>query len=132
MASKCGNAVRLSVDHRADAPEEEERIINAGGMIEFGRLEGELQVCRGLGDFELEPGLTPSPYIAEVPVDGLEYILMASDGIWDALSDQEAVNTVSEALLGDATLQEAAVELVELSQEKGSRDDISLVIIQFQ
>jgi serine/threonine protein phosphatase PrpC len=53
--SKNGNnAVPLSYDHKPDDEEEERRIRAAGGYVAGGRVEGDLAVSRGLGDFRFK------------------------------------------------------------------------------
>jgi serine/threonine protein phosphatase PrpC len=53
--SKAGNrAVPLSYDHKPDDEEEERRIRAAGGYVAGGRVEGDLAVSRGLGDFRFK------------------------------------------------------------------------------
>lgn len=53
--SKSGaRAIPLSYDHKPDDEEEERRIRNAGGYVSGGRVEGDLAVSRGLGDFRFK------------------------------------------------------------------------------
>jgi len=47
-------AVPLSYDHKPDDEEEERRIREAGGYVSGGRVEGDLAVSRGLGDFRFK------------------------------------------------------------------------------
>lgn len=55
VISRLGNrAVPLSYDHKPDDEEEERRIRNAGGYVAGGRVEGDLAVSRGLGDFRFK------------------------------------------------------------------------------
>eukprot|EP00984_Skeletonema_dohrnii_P005464 scaffold1922_cov128-Skeletonema_dohrnii-CCMP3373.AAC.2 len=46
--------VALSYDHKPDDEEEERRITDAGGYVSAGRVEGDLAVSRGLGDFRFK------------------------------------------------------------------------------
>lgn len=53
--SKHGHkAVPLSYDHKPDDEEEERRIRAAGGYVAGGRVEGDLAVSRGFGDFRFK------------------------------------------------------------------------------
>lgn len=55
VTSKQGHrAVPLSYDHKPDDEEEERRIRAAGGYVAGGRVEGDLAVSRGLGDFRFK------------------------------------------------------------------------------
>ena len=47
-----GTAFDLSQDHKGDMPEERKRIINAGGTVESGRVNGVIAMSRAFGDFE--------------------------------------------------------------------------------
>ena len=49
-----GRAVPLSYDHKPDDEAEERRIRTAGGYVAGGRVEGDLAVSRGLGDFRFK------------------------------------------------------------------------------
>lgn len=48
------NAVPLSFDHKPDDQSEEQRIRAAGGYVAMGRVEGDLAVSRGLGDYRFK------------------------------------------------------------------------------
>lgn len=53
--SKQKNAtIPLSYDHKPDDEEEEQRIKEAGGCVRAGRVDGDLAVSRGLGDFRFK------------------------------------------------------------------------------
>lgn len=55
VISRLGNkAVPLSYDHKPDDVEEQRRIRAAGGYVAGGRVEGDLAVSRGLGDFRFK------------------------------------------------------------------------------
>lgn len=52
VLSKGGTARDMSIDHKPDDPAELRRIMNAGGSVEDGRVNGMLALSRALGDFE--------------------------------------------------------------------------------
>ena len=52
-------------------------------------------MCRSIGDADLKPALTPQPELTQhklTPED--EFLVLASDGLWDKLSSEEAVGLV--------------------------------------
>jgi serine/threonine protein phosphatase PrpC len=53
--SKQGHCtIPLSYDHKPDDEAEERRVYEAGGFVRGGRVEGDLAVSRGLGDFRFK------------------------------------------------------------------------------
>lgn len=51
IGSKNGALIQLSHDHKPNNPAEMDRIYNAGGWVEFNRVNGNLALSRALGDF---------------------------------------------------------------------------------
>jgi len=94
VISKSNVAERLSIDDNCHNTLECERIKREGGLILNNRVGGVLAVTRAFGDHALKKcGLTPIPHIVKYilkPFD--KYLVIASDGVWDELSDQDAVN----------------------------------------
>jgi serine/threonine protein phosphatase PrpC len=69
VISRLGNkAVPLSYDHKPDDEPEERRIRAAGGYVAGGRVEGDLAVSRGLGDFRFKS----LPVVMQVPFSGIQ------------------------------------------------------------
>jgi len=99
IASVGGEARPLSKDHKPVDPLERSRIEGAGGFVEFNRVNGNLALSRAMGDFVFkmneklsacEQIVTCYPDVerAEVTEDW-DFLLLACDGIWDVLSNQE-------------------------------------------
>lgn len=63
--------------------------------------------------------------------DSFEFIILASDGIWDVFECQEAVNFVRKRLLTNKDLTKTAEELVQKALQRGTQDNTSCVIIAF-
>lgn len=104
IASVNGQAEALSTDHKPSDPLERERIEKAGGFVEFNRVNGNLALSRAVGDFafksnqSLKPEdqiVSGSPEVQYRIVDkDWEFILLACDGIWDVLTNQEVADFV--------------------------------------
>lgn len=130
---------RLCDDHRADRPDEAMRIERAGGLVMdvrgIARVNGTLAVSRSLGDAHMTGLVTADPDVTVRQLTGDEtFIVVASDGLWDVVSDADGVAVVH-AVRADAPkkwLEDAAKALVELAWERGSHDDICAMIIDVQ
>ncbi len=136
-----GKMKEMSFDHKPYNQLERARIEKAGGSVEFKRVDGDLAVSRAFGDFqyktspELPPEqqkVSPEPdLIVHGRSDVDEFLLLACDGLWDVMSNTEAAENgrliFSE---GESHMGLAAEEMVDLSLEKGSRDNISAVLVK--
>jgi serine/threonine protein phosphatase PrpC len=76
-------AVPLSFDHKPDDESEAERIRAAGGYVAMGRVEGDLAVSRGLGDYRFKNIAsvmsTPSTGVAAAAMNGMRPLVTAND-----------------------------------------------------
>lgn len=85
----------LSYDRKATDPEEIARIARCGGFVEKGRVLGSLAVSRALGDAILKLDSYESVLICDPEITGFfisqrdDFIVIASDGLWDVMSSQE-------------------------------------------
>lgn len=63
---------------------------------EIFRLEGILGLSRSFGDFQLDPYISADPDVFVINASELdsEFIVMACDGLWDEISDQDSVKIV--------------------------------------
>ncbi|KAK2581652.1 hypothetical protein KPH14_002151 [Odynerus spinipes] len=104
VASINGTAVPLSRDHKPSLKDERDRIEAAGGWVEFNRVNGHLALSRALGDFMFkgnthrspqEQIVTAFPEVQKFPItEDWEFVVLACDGIWDVMTNQEVVNFV--------------------------------------
>ncbi|KAA8538336.1 hypothetical protein F0562_027841 [Nyssa sinensis] len=131
VACRAGSAVPLSIDHKPDRSDERERIEQAGGFIIWAgtwRVGGVLAVSRAFGDKLLKPYVVAEPEIQEEEIDGVDFIIIASDGLWNVLSNKDAV-----VIVQDITDAEAASrKLIEEAYAKGSSDNITCVVVRFE
>jgi len=63
--------------------------------------------------------------------DESEFVVLASDGLWDVVTPQESVNFVRRQLYEHGTIDRAAQELLAKALERGSSDNISILICCF-
>jgi len=127
-----GKAQPLSVDHKPNSKEERQRIENAGGVVVWAgtwRVGGVLAVSRAFGDKPLKRYVIATPDIREESLrDDDEFLILASDGLWDVISNQDAAGIVRN--IHDP--QRAAARLAEEALQRGSNDNISCIVIRFR
>lgn len=88
-----GTVLPLSIDHKPDNQIEKSRISAAGGFIIDGRVNGNLNLSRAIGDLEYKKNTSLKPEqqlisaMPDVKVRKLEggdrYLVMGCDGIWE-------------------------------------------------
>jgi len=100
-----------------------------------------LGVTRAIGDLYFKlgkytdgkpTGLIATPSIKETIVSkGDEFLLLATDGLWEVFSHQEAVSFVAEKLneLTDPSI--VSEKLVEAALAKGSKDNVTVTVVAF-
>ncbi|KAL9420842.1 hypothetical protein AB3S75_038416 [Citrus x aurantiifolia] len=102
-----GVAEALTNDHNAGREDERKRIENEGGYVEFHRgawrVHGILAVSRSIGNAHLKNWVLAEPdtKILNFTSD-MEFLVLASDGFWDEVGNQEAVDIVKRLLAGKA------------------------------
>ncbi|KAF2568264.1 hypothetical protein F2Q70_00025462 [Brassica cretica] len=131
-----GVAEALSSDHRPSRDDERERIETTGGYVDtfngVWRIQGSLAVSRGIGDVHLKRWVIAEPETKMLRIDqDHEFLILASDGLWDKVSNQEAVDIARPFCVGTEmkSLLLACKKLVDLSASRGSSDDISVMLI---
>ncbi|CAN0911591.1 Probable protein phosphatase 2C 28 [Linum grandiflorum] len=123
-----GVAKQISVDHE---PEKERELVeNRGGVWETGnipRVDGELAMSRAFGDADLKDHISSDPDLKIVRVDpsASDLIILASDGIWKVMSNQDAYECIKH--VEDPT--RASKTLIAQALAKGSQDDISCIVV---
>lgn len=60
-----------------------------------------------------------------------EFVVMASDGLWDVVTAQECVNFVRRQLYEHGSIDRAAQEMLAKAMARGSSDNISILICCF-
>ncbi|XP_062086056.1 probable protein phosphatase 2C 25 [Humulus lupulus] len=137
VMSRGGAAEALTSDHRPSREDEKVRIENMGGYVDLcrgvWRIQGSLAVSRGFGDRHLKQWVIAEPETRVLQIQPEhEFLILASDGLWDKVSNQEAVDTVRSLCVGVDKPEPlfACKKLVEVATSRGSFDDISVMLIQ--
>lgn len=100
-----GRAKEMSKDHKPNNPEESKRIAKAGGIVQFNRVDANLAVSRGLGDFgfkartDLPPHEQKVSCLPEIVVHERtswdEVLLLACDGLWYAAQFMASIHVAT-------------------------------------
>ena len=108
LLCKNGVAYAMSNDHKPDLDSEKNRIYKADGWVSEGRVKGNLNLSRSLGDLEYKQNKKLGPEeqmitaYPEVSVDSYtsdcNFIVLACDGIWDCMTNQEVCDFVTDRL----------------------------------
>ncbi|KAL3532653.1 hypothetical protein ACH5RR_006174 [Cinchona calisaya] len=146
-------AVPLSVDHKPDREDEYARIEAAGGkVIDWGgyRVSGVLGMSRSIGDRYLTPYVIPDPEMMFVPREKEdECLVLATDGLWDVMTNEEVCDVARRRILLwhkkngvtlskergegiDPAAQDAADYLTRLALQRGSKDNISVIVVDLK
>jgi len=97
----------LSFDHKPENELERRRIEAAGGFVSDNRVNANLNLSRAFGDFTykldskyaLDKQLViPTPEIRTVDTDQCKFIILACDGIYDCVSNEELTEYFKETL----------------------------------
>ncbi|GAQ83949.1 Putative protein phosphatase 2C family protein [Klebsormidium nitens] len=92
----------LTQTHRASEPREARSVRARGGEVvckpETGvcRVDGRLMPSRGFGDLDVSDHITVEPHVwsGELPEGQTSFLVLASDGLWDAMGDLEVAQMV--------------------------------------
>ncbi|KAH7422827.1 hypothetical protein KP509_12G027400 [Ceratopteris richardii] len=132
-----GGIFALSVDHRFEEnAEERKRVMECGGEVcrlslaggaEIGPLRcwpGGLCLSRSIGDVDVGAFIVPIPHVKQIqlPKTGGRLII-ASDGLWDALSIEKAAKCCR------GLSAELAAKQLESLRARGLRDDTTCLVV---
>ncbi|CCH45591.1 hypothetical protein BN7_5174 [Wickerhamomyces ciferrii] len=124
-------AIRLTYDHKASDQYEINRIEKNGGVIMKSRVNGMLAVTRSLGDVFFKDLVIGNPYTTSVELNSEtdDFIIIACDGLWDVISDQQACELIQNCV-DDPT--KAAKKLVKYALNKLTADNITVMVISLK
>ena len=157
-----GRTRAMTEDHKPSMAVERRRITAVGGKIEFcgcwrviadhpyKPVRAALAVSRSLGDIDFkrpkDSGVTAEPDVSRYELtDDITFIILASDGMWDVIRDQEAGDIARKILAMHGVLTEgkctstdkeiieaackaASQELLDTSMHRGSSDNVTVVV----
>ncbi|KAJ6414065.1 hypothetical protein OIU84_006808 [Salix udensis] len=139
LDSQGGVVSLLTVDHRLEENvEERERVTASGGEVgrlnvfggnEVGPLRcwpGGLCLSRSIGDTDVGEYIVPIPHVKQVKLSNFGgRLIIASDGIWDALSSDMA----AKACRGLPAELAAKLVVKEALRSRGLKDDTTCLVV---
>lgn len=132
LCRKNGVVEQISEDHKPDTPSERSRIQSKGGFVQYGRTNGNLAMSRSFGDKNLIDVITVEPDIYQFSNRNIKYILQASDGLFDVMSNREVCNFINTRLRQKVLLNDIAKQLVlHAINNRKSQDNTSVIITFF-
>lgn len=150
VISRQNTAIRMSsmTDHKATDSIEQKRVLEAGGHIINDRVNGILAITRAMGDFLLKMPMLVNDVVSNQPdicsltlTESDDFVILACDGLWDVMTDQQAVDLVVQSLQdmqhfmpelqaqGRSVAEILAEMLVQEALWKGTEDNVSCVVI---
>ncbi|XP_054808291.1 probable protein phosphatase 2C 15 [Prosopis cineraria] len=134
-----GAVTNLTVDHRLEENiEERERVTASGGEVgrlsivggaEIGPLRcwpGGLCLSRSIGDMDVGEFIVPIPYVKQVKLSNAGgRLIIASDGIWDALSSDMAAKSCR-GLPAELAARQVVKEAL---RTRGLKDDTTCIVV---
>lgn len=140
-------AVNLTEDHKPENPDEKKRILAKGGQVR--RLDGDiphrvflkgklypgLAMSRSIGDTVAQSaGVTCDPEVKAWKIEAdYQFFLVCSDGVWEFITSEEAVNIITK--FPQEKVQQAAEALAQeawkrwIKEEGNVVDDITVICV---
>lgn len=165
-SGRLSSAIQLTVDHTASDDNEKKRIKDLGGTIKerggIERLDGLLAITRSIGDAHLQQFTSRKAHVLAMTKDEMKkmcmpdmlhnervsdeitqnipcFLVLASDGLWDVVPNEEVINIVVDVLQQESeqnliwnhedAFQEAAQRLTHEAYVRGSTDNIGVCVI---
>lgn len=128
-----GNPVELSVEHIPRNSDEYSRVKANGGWVDWDSrltplVNGRLSMTRSFGNLLLKPDIVCcTPHIRHEVINDIKdsFVVLCSDGITHAMTDDEVVYIINQ----HNPPIEAAEDLTSTSQQYGSHDDATAVVV---
>lgn len=143
LSLQSGKAIPLSEDHKPNLPREVDRIRKAGSIVSYTspddpRLNGVFSLSRSFGDIDHkrndlpphERAMSAYPDILFRKLsDADEFVLIACDGIWAVMENEEVISLARSKLSKKMPLDKVCEAVMHQCLEKKSLDNMSVIIV---
>mmetsp|Transcript_60980 Transcript_60980/g.96959 ORF Transcript_60980/g.96959 Transcript_60980/m.96959 type:complete len:535 (+) Transcript_60980:46-1650(+) len=142
LVSVTGEITEMTHDHKPNNTSERQRIQSDGGRVVFfgtWRVEGVLAVSRSFGDRLLKRWIIPDPEVMAHKINSKTdlFLILATDGVWDTVSNQEAARCAIECwnnpqqshLSLNQRLRGIAQKITSFAYTRGSMDNITTLVV---
>jgi len=134
--------IPCTFDHKPTNEMERRRIEAAGGSVQLARVDGQLALSRAFGDRMLKHPMTLSPELRKVTSNPEiineeaskdDFLFLACDGIYegDVFSRETVIKFIVEKLSETDDLAIICAQVLDECLKRGSRDNMSAMILQF-
>jgi serine/threonine protein phosphatase PrpC len=155
VLSRGGTSIIATEDHKPILNSEAARVHKAGGFVKMqqignqmiSRIDGKLAVSRAMGDlaFKGDPSLSACKqkvicmpdvqFIERKPWD--EFLVLACDGIWDVLTNQQVVDMVRAELRAKTSHPDIVRKVVDRCVARDSsqlvgKDNMTMILVVFE
>lgn len=149
VLAKAGKAIEMSYDHKPDNQPEKDRITRAGGSVQDGRVMGNLNLSRAIGDLEYKKNTELAPEeqmvtafpdikVEEITQD-CDFMILACDGIWDILTCQQCVDMCYQGINQNNDLGDIVERVIDrcLAPDVASTgglgcDNMTMILVKFK
>lgn len=142
LVNRNGKVRSLCEEHRLNRRDEQERVERAGGLVINSsgtpRVNGVLALSRAIGDEKYKEFIIAQPEISTIHLVGNEeFLIVASDGLWDVVSDESCAEIVWKILNkkkidSSSAEEQAAKALTQYAWDQGSNDDASVIVLDLR
>lgn len=148
-------SIDLSVDQNPDSPGEQDRIVRSGGFVspppepglsarvwlDEGCTQIGLAMSRSIGDYAVKSiGVIAEPVVTKYEINPEldEFMIIATDGVWEFLESIDAVRIVADHMESGKGAESGCQALIAAAAAKWHefegdyRDDITVLVVQLK
>ncbi|KAI0565549.1 protein phosphatase 2C [Gracilaria domingensis] len=143
VLSTHGQAKLVSFRHRPSEQDEKQRMLKCGAIVSNGYVcdtndppSKMISITRAFGDLDVRAlGVVPLPQIATYAINDGDFVILATDGLWDAhggVTPQAAVDVVKRCFEAGGDVSTAVEKLVGMAKGRYRLpiDDLTITLVR--